>query len=254
MLPVSSREEYIKVRGSEENQRQTATARLGFAEAKRFLVQMNYSCLPNDDGTLKGTERLSKTFGMDIDFDPKAPDFAQRMKELPTMAMAKKEETGMLMLERSAGKGFHGVFIRNCNLTQEENLRRVSSIMGVAFDEGAKDHTRVFYTTTDSPDDLIYLDDRLFDNGAPSMLPPKGSDEAIRTDSPKEALPLQREAGKGASIQTSYRGTPLIEIANRWLMATGGIPTEGDRNHRLFRLAVRMRYITNFKSEIIDNG
>ena len=250
MCPISSREEYIKVRANEENRRQVNTARMGFKDAKRFLIQMNYSCLPNDDGTLRGAKRVSKTFGMDVDFDNTA-DLEKHLKEQIEMVLSKKEETGLLMLERSVNKGFHAVFIRDLSLTQEENLRRVSDILGVKFDEGAKDHTRVFYTTTDDPDDLLYLDDQLFDNEAPSLLPPKGNDEAIRTDSPKEALPLRGEAGKGASIQTAYRGTPLLDIATRWLVATGGMPKEGERNTRLFKLGVRMRFITDFKPEVI---
>ena len=41
--------------------------RSGDESRKSQLVQMNYSCLPNDDGTLKGSKRMSTTVGMDID-------------------------------------------------------------------------------------------------------------------------------------------------------------------------------------------
>ena len=30
---------------------------------------MNYSCLPNEDGSLKGSKRASMSVGMDIDFN-----------------------------------------------------------------------------------------------------------------------------------------------------------------------------------------
>ena len=69
MRPVLSREEYLRLRGSAEQQRLVAAARNGDVSQKGKLVQMNYSCLPNDDGSLKGTTRMSTSVGMDIDFN-----------------------------------------------------------------------------------------------------------------------------------------------------------------------------------------
>ena len=47
-------------------------------------------------------------------------------------------------------------------MSQEENLKWASELLGVEFDKGAKDITRVFYTTTGSEEDLIYLDEGLY--------------------------------------------------------------------------------------------
>lgn len=54
----------------------------------------------------------------------------------------------------------------------------------------------------------------------------------------------QREGLFGGS--DDYKGVPYSEIAKEWLEYTGGIPHKGDRNTRLFKLALRMRYITDF--------
>ena len=70
MRPVLSREEYLRLRGSEEQQRTLAAVRAGDEGQKNRLLQMNYSCLPNDDGTLKGSTRMSTTIGMDVDHIP----------------------------------------------------------------------------------------------------------------------------------------------------------------------------------------
>ena len=45
---------------------------------------------------------------------------------------------------------------------------------------------------------------------------------------------------------TDYKGVPYERIINTWFYHTGGEPTEGERNVRLYQLAVRLRYITDF--------
>ena len=70
MRPVHSREEYLALRNGGEQQQLVQRIRGGEDGLKSKLVQMNYSCLPNDDGTLKGSKRMSSTVGMDIDHIP----------------------------------------------------------------------------------------------------------------------------------------------------------------------------------------
>ena len=152
MRPVKDETEYRLLRDSQHNR--TAD--------KHHMVQMNYSCLPNDDGTLKGSTRMSRSVGMDIDFDPKAPDYEQKMASVPDLVMGKKDELGLLMLERSANKGYHIAFRRKPELSQEENLRWASGLLGVEYDKGAKDITRVFFTPP--CEKLLFVDAKLFDN------------------------------------------------------------------------------------------
>ena len=152
MRPVADEKEYRQLRDSERNKHAD----------KHHMVQMNYSCLPNDDGTLKGSTRISKSVGMDIDFDTKAADYEERMASVPEMVMNKKEELGLLMLERSANKGFHIAFRRKPELSQEENLKWASQLLGVQYDKGAKDITRVFFTPP--TDRLLFVDKELFEN------------------------------------------------------------------------------------------
>ena len=153
MRPVKDETEYRLLRDAERNR--TAD--------KHHMVQMNYSCLPNENGALKGATRLSRSVGMDIDFDPKVPDYEVKMAQVPELVMGKKKELGLLMLERSANKGYHIVFRRRPGLSQEENLKWASGLLGVEYDKGAKDITRVFFTPP--TDRLLYLDKELFDNG-----------------------------------------------------------------------------------------
>ena len=99
MRPVTSREEYLSLRGSEEQRRTLKTVRERDAEQKNQLVQMNYSCLPNEDGSLKGSKTASTSVGMDIDF--KAPEglskeeqrawLKAQMAGVPELVLGKKD-------------------------------------------------------------------------------------------------------------------------------------------------------------------
>ena len=163
MEPVATEEAYRRYRDSQAQQRWVETIRhpkpeTDVSAAKRKLVQFNYSCLPTEDGCLKGAKRLSKSVGMDIDHLS-----ADEVNLVAATAIEKKDELGLLMLERSArGGGLHVVFRRHPEMDQEANLRWASDLLGVEYDAGAKDITRVFFATTS--EDLLYLHEDLFDN------------------------------------------------------------------------------------------
>ena len=127
---------------------------------------------------LKGCKSPSMSVGMDVDFDPSAPDYEEMMEKAPEMVLSKKDELGLLMLERSARKGYHLVFRRHFMdglaegkilENQEINLKWASELLGVKFDEAAKDITRVFFSTTASEEDLLFLNDALFEQTAPNV-------------------------------------------------------------------------------------
>ena len=171
MNPVLTKEEYMAIRNGGEQRERVKRIRSGEESLKHKLVQMNYSCLPNEDGTLKGSTRMSNTVGMDIDWTPSPlpregeEQLAARKEEwlqkVPELVLSKKDELGLMMLEKSATKGYHLVFRRRPELSQEENLRWASDLLGVKFDENAKDITRVFFTTTGAQ--LIFLSPQLFE-------------------------------------------------------------------------------------------
>ena len=226
MRPVLSREEYLKLRNSGFQVQNVARIRQGDQSLKSSLVQMNYSCLPNDDGTLKSSTRMTTTVGMDIDH-VKAEDM-QMVKE---GILAKKDELGLKMLEMSArGAGYHLVFTRRPELAQEENLRWASELLSVKYDDGAKDITRVFFTTTASAEDLLYLDDTIF--------------QIEEADTQGSRVPQ-------CSAQKEFKGIPYTSIIAEWWHRNGGEPAEGERNVKLHKLAVNLRAICDNKKEVL---
>ena len=183
MRPVADEKEYRLLRDSVRNK---------YAD-KHHMVQMNYSCLPNADGTLKGSTRISKSVGMDIDFDPKAADYEQRMASVPDVVMGKKEELGLLMLERSANKGYHIAFRRKLELSQEENLKWASRLLGVEYDKGAKDITRVFFTPP--CERLLFVDSQLFDNSEVNKTNTDSADAADNNNQINQNNPYSEKQG-----------------------------------------------------------
>ena len=109
MRPVLTREEYLSLRNGGEQRRLVERIRAGEEGLKSKLVQMNYSCLPNEDGSLKGSKTMSTTVGMDIDFvapkDLSAEEqqiwLSERMVGVPELVLGKKDELGLKMLERA---------------------------------------------------------------------------------------------------------------------------------------------------------
>ncbi|MBQ6205089.1 MAG: hypothetical protein IJK46_13490 [Prevotella sp.] len=196
MRPVLTEAEYSSLRGSARQQEVLKAVHKGDVKAKQNLVQMNYSCLPNDDGTLKGSTRMSTTVGMDIDHIPQGELQAVRERIL-----SMKDELGLLMLELSArGVGYHLVFRRRPELSQEENLRWAANLLGVEFDKGAKDITRVFFTTTES--ELLYLSPQLFELGEVKSEKRKVKNTMQEASAEKLSTPLPSREGQGGGSVT----------------------------------------------------
>ena len=285
MEPVATEEAYRRYRDSQAQQRWVETIRhpkpeTDVSAAKRKLVQFNYSCLPTEDGCLKGAKRLSKSVGMDIDHLS-----ADEVNLVAATAIEKKDELGLLMLERSArGGGLHVVFRRHPEMDQEANLRWASDLLGVEYDAGAKDITRVFFATTS--EDLLYLHEDLFDNAECESF---AGSEATFTN--KEATSTNKEATFTASETASetteqnddetkteeaktsksqgettdeeaseaegplcYKGIPYDRIIEKWwaFYNEGEHPIRSNRNTLTFELAVNLRNICDSDPQLLD--
>ena len=232
MRPIRSREEYLQSRNSEKQQQTMKAVHSGLEDQKTQLVQMNYSCLPNEDGTLKGSKTMSSTVGMDIDHLT-----AEEMPVVRQRILSKKDKLGLLMLEESArGGGYHLVFRRRPELSQEENLKRASDLLNVDYDAQAKDITRVFFTTTEN--ELVYLDDEIFEVVA-----------ALQCCSSEKTIPVHSDVAYDP--EAKYNGVLFKDIiAKYWELFNGGKePVEGDRNALTFELAVTIRSICGYQLE-----
>ena len=285
METVATEEAYRRYRDSQAQQRWVETIRhpkpeTDVSAAKRRLVQFNYSCLPTEDGCLKGAKRLSKSVGMDIDHLS-----ADEVNLVAATAIEKKDELGLLMLERSArGGGLHVVFRRHLEMDQEANLRWASDLLGVEYDAGAKDITRVFFATTS--EDLLYLHEDLFDNaecesftgsettstGSEATSTNKeatftASETASETteqndnETKTEEAKTSKSQGETTDEEASeaegplcYKGIPYDRIIEKWwdLYNDGEHPIRSNRNTLTFELAVNLRNICDSDPQLLD--
>ena len=211
MEAVATEEAYRRYRDSQAQQRWVETIRhpkpeTDVSAAKRKLVQFNYSCLPTEDGCLKGAKRLSKSVGMDIDHLS-----VDEVNLVAATAIEKKDELGLLMLERSArGGGLHVVFRRHPEMDQEANLRWASDLLGVEYDAGAKDITRAFFATTS--EDLLYLHEDLFDN----------TECGAATGSATATKPATTSSTKTTTMTTTEAAATASEAKQRAERTDGG--------------------------------
>ena len=285
MKAVETEEAYRRYRDSQTQVRNLTLIRhpqedTDVAAAKRKLVQFNYSCLPTEDGCLKGATRLSKSVGMDIDHLS-----ADEVNAIAATAIDKKEELGLLMLERSArGGGLHVVFRRHPEMDQEANLRWASDLLGVEYDAGAKDITRVFFATTS--EDLLYLHEDLFDNaecesftgldttstGSEATFTnekatftasetasetTEQNDDETKTEEAKTSKSQGETTDEEASEAEGplcYKGIPYDRIIEKWwaFYNDGEHPIRSNRNTLTFELAVNLRNICDSDPQLLD--
>ena len=247
MRPILTEEEYRQLRDSEHNKKAD----------KKHMVQMNYSCLPNEDGKLRGSKRISKSVGMDIDFCPDDADYEKKMADVPELILSKKKDLGLLMLERSANKGYHIAFRRKPNLSQEDNLKWAAKLLGVEYDKGAKDITRVFYTPP--TDRLLYFDKELLDNTECKIQIQeseisKGDSCNTQKEQKAKDEAVENISKKSNNSTLEYCGIPYADIIRKWwqMYNDGHEPVRSNRNTLTFELAVNLRHICAFDRQQLD--
>lgn len=247
MRPILTEEEYRQLRDSEHNKKAD----------KKHMVQMNYSCLPNEDGKLRGSKRISKSVGMDIDFCPDDADYEKKMADVPALILSKKKDLGLLMLERSANKGYHIAFRRKPNLSQEDNLKWAAKLLGVEYDKGAKDITRVFYTPP--TDRLLYFDKELLDNTECKIQMQESEISKVDSCNTQKEQKAENETAEKTSKKSNnctleYCGIPYADIIRKWwqMYNDGHEPVRSNRNTLTFELAVNLRHICGFDRQQLD--
>ena len=266
---VENRKELIELRNSHMNLEHLANARKGNDKEKARLLQLAYN-LGHAEGQLAGCRSIGSFFFHDVDcYDDTQ---SRATKEL---ILSKKDEIGLAMLERSASGGWHLVCKRIPGTTILENQVRVACALQLEMDTSAKDLQRVVFSTSGSEEDLVYLDDALF-------LEPMTPEESIaeyqrlqeRERRGMEQLPAsahkankhyrpweEMEGGKEKNeiselktqptSQLSFKGIPYTSIINEWWKQNGGEPQEGERNVRLYQLAVNLRAICDNNPQVL---
>ncbi|MBO4892584.1 MAG: hypothetical protein J5502_08225 [Prevotella sp.] len=279
---VTNREDFLALRNSATNLSNLSRARQGDAEAKAQLVQFAYNDMM-PDGKVAGCCHPSDCFFHDIDcYD------AAQTEQYKALILQKKDEIGLLMLERSVGGGWHLVCRRQLGKTILENQVRIASIMKIEMDTNCHDLGRVVYSTSGNPDDLVYLDDALFESticiedsereyqllkervrdGREEV--PQGAksdqkhyrpweEEERRSIAPSEKRIVKSEEIATADLfpQTfpdNYHGHKFPDIIRKyWEVNNRGYePTIGDRDTKTYQLARDLQHICGRNFDWLD--
>jgi hypothetical protein len=274
-LPIKNRDELMALRNSQQNLENLSKARQGDEKAKANLLQLAYN-IGHVEGALAGCKSIGSYFFHDVDCYDK--EHSQQTKEL---ILSKKDEIGLKMLERSASGGWHLVCERRRGTTILENQVRVATILKVEMDTSAKDLQRVVFSTSGSEKDLPYLDDCLFEEpmtadecekeynqlkvrvmrGQEQL--PAGAKKANKHYKPWESLsPKFFDHSQSVALRIGdpqppnlrglcFKGIPYSEIISEWWKRNGGEPQEGERNVKLYQLAVNLRAICDNNKQLL---
>ena len=153
--PITSIEEFRQLRNDPKHLEKLAKARQGDDRAKHQCLNIMYQGHPNDDGTVKDSTRMSRHVFFDI--DDKAE--AQRVASL---VMTDPEKWHLLMAETSIHDGLHLVFPRPWGMTILECQCQLALELHCEMDLNNKDATRMCFSTSADPSDLLYVSPELF--------------------------------------------------------------------------------------------
>ena len=274
--PVKNRKEYFAIRNCEANVRNFEAARGGDKKAKMRLKQFNYNdLLP--EGVLKGCCHTASTFAHDIDCgrEDVCRETAQRL-------LAKKDEIGLLELSVSSGWGLHAVCRREPGKTILENQVHLAMATETEMDTSAHDQQRVMFTGPATEAVLLYLDDAIFEErlsteeSAAEYQRLKEREKLGKEEVPAGAKKANKHyrpwdvkqpgtvlfcltANPHQSVKQkrtvpdclNFKGRPYSEIIDEWWQRNGGEPQEGERNVKLYQLAVNLRAICDNDPQLL---
>ena len=273
--PVKNRKEYLAIRNTEANAKNYAAARAGDKNAKARLKQFNYNdLLPN--GVLKGCCHTASTFAHDIDCGDE-----QECKAIAARLLEKKDEIQLLELSVSSGWGLHAVCVRQPHRTILESQVHISIVTQTEMDTSAHDQQRILYTGPATDDVLLYLDDAIFretmtveqsaeeytalkdrERRGEEQVPP-GAKKANKHYRPWEEMfadghaDVRRDLSPVTADQStvtggkSFKGIAYSAIIDEWWRQNGGEPQEGERNVKLYQLAVSLRSICDNSKRLL---
>lgn len=232
----------MAMRDSATNRRHHAAAMAGDNDGKRRQSQRNYNLYVPEETPLKGYARVASTIGADFDLPPagKSPEqLAAEVAKLCSDILAKKEEIGLLLLERTR-KGCHIVCRRAPEQSQVQNLDRIATAVGYPYDPCAKDLQRVYFSPPSS--EILFIDDSIYaQEEYPLVTEPAAAKKPAKIEKLAKLAKLEKldkrdtqDAERLSEQQPLYKSLSFTwaEISQKWWQQYNGglLPQEGERN------------------------
>ena len=141
-----------------------------------------------------------------------------------------------------------------------DNQHAMAKVLGVEVDESCKDASRMSFICKET--DILYIDKELFTyenkefgerydqeyRDGHSAAERTTTDITDKTDRSSENNPSNPSH---PCSEKSFKGIPYSEIIAEWWQRNGGEPQEGERNVKLYQLAVNLRAICDNNRELL---
>ncbi len=266
-LPVDEQQFYALVRAAKWNEDIDKYRETGEASLKRklpaFIFQATFDETTSKTGKRgrwrkQAATRLTGLVVMDIDHvdDPKAVFDSWHGSHGWTRIL--------LVYITPSGKGLKVVFKadpKDGNLI--DNQHAMAKVLGVEVDESCKDASRMSFICKES--DILYIDKELFtyenkefserytalyrdghSQGSKENLLGTDFTDLHGCNNPagdNKSSVSQNESRVNPCQEKEFKGRPYSEIIDEWWKRNGGVPQEGERNVKLYQLAVNLRAI-----------
>ena len=285
---VKNREELMALRNAPENLDNLAKARQGDHEAKMKLLQLAYN-IGHADGQIAGCKSIGSYFFHDVDcYDS---DHSERIRKLVMehkdeigLMMLEHSASGgwHLVCKRQPGTTILENQVRVAAILKVEMDTSAKDLQRVVFSTSGSEEDLPYL------DDALFGEPMTADEceaeykrlkvrvmRRQEQVPP-GAKKANKHYRPwEEATDLRGQARtnneefpkspcesaakeensdspcESAAVEKKFKGIPYSEIISDWWQRNGGEPQEGERNVKLYQLAVNLRAICDNNRELL---
>ena len=266
-LPVDEAQFYALVRAEKWNEAIDQYRETGEASLKRklpaFIFQATFDETESKAGKVgtwrkQAATRLTGLVVMDIDHIEDPLKLYQGWVE---KGLDWKVLGIVLIYITPSGKGLKIVFKADASLGNLiDNQHAMAKVLGVEVDESCKDASRMSFICKES--DILYIDKELFTYENKEFaerytaLYRDGHSQATDSQSSRLSEAHGEISGDVSTTldmteEKSFKGRPYSEIIDEWWKHNGGIPQEGERNVKLYQLAVSLRAICDNNKSLL---
>ena len=288
-LPIKNREELMALRNSQQNQENLSKARQGDEKAKADLLQLAYN-IGHVNGLIAGCKSIGSYFFHDVDcYDKEHSQQTKELilskKDEIGLKMLERSASGgwHLVCERRRGTTILENQVRVATILKVEMDTSAKDLQRVVFstsgseddlpylddclfeepmtaDECEKEYNllkvRVMRGQEEVPAGAKKANKHYkpWEEGETLPRPLSVSEGSGQTQEQKQtkelSTPLHHREGTGESLP-SFKGIPYSEIISEWWKRNGGEPQEGERNVKLYQLAVNLRAICDNNKQLL---
>ena len=266
-LPVDEAQFYALVRAQKWNENIDKFRETGEAALKRklpaFIFQATFDETESAKGKLgawrkQAATRLTGLVVMDIDHIENPREVFESW-HLATDDRTKR--TGILLVYVTpSGKGLKVVFkadVSKGNLI--DNQHAMAKVLGVEVDESCKDASRMSFICKES--DILFINKELFTyenkDFAEKYEPEYRANHSGATKTDVVATKSDEQGADkcgqvaAETVPLTFKGLPYTTIIDAWWKRNGGVPQEGERNVKLYQLAVSLRAICDNNRQLL---